>query len=35
MCRERCEGEFGEVPDLSVFPYLYLDEHLYLNGIFC
>ena len=25
--RERCEGEFGEEPDLSVSPCLYLDKH--------
>ena len=33
--RERCEGEYGKVPDLSVvFSCLYLDEHLYLNVFF-
>jgi hypothetical protein len=32
---ERCEEEFGEVSDLSVvFPRLYLNKHLYLNGFF-
>ena len=30
---ERCEGEYGEVPDQSVVSLsLYLDEHMYLNG---
>jgi hypothetical protein len=33
--KERCEGEFREVWDLSIFPRLYLDEHLYLDKIFC
>jgi hypothetical protein len=33
--RERCEGEFRKVLDMSVFPYLYPEEHLYLNEIFC